>query len=127
MKISKSCRIVIAFIMSFLMSNIASVAIATELSGKLSDQKMVSASDVLAEVTREQTEADVRNFMQNSNVKDELLKHGLTQEEISSRLANLSEREMRQLSIQVNEAKAGGDVLVTVVLVLLIIFLAKRI
>ncbi len=125
MKISKSCRIVIAFIMSFFMSNIAQVAVAAELTE--TSQKMISTSAALAEVTREKAETDVRNFIQNSDVNDALLKHGLTQEEISSRLANLSEQEMRQLSMQVNEAKAGGDILVTVVLILLIIFLAKRI
>jgi len=126
MKLSKPCKIAIAFVMSFLMSNIANVAIATELSGT-SDQKMISTSDALVEVTRAQAEANVRNSIENSSVKDELLKHGLTQDEVSSRLASLSEQEIQQLSAQVNEAKAGGDILVTVLLVVLIIYLIKRI
>ncbi len=111
--------------MSFFMSNTAQMAVAVELTK--TSPTMISTSAVLAEVTREQAETDVRNYIQKSNVNDALLKHGLTQNEISSRLASLSEQEMRQLSVQVNEAKAGGDILVTVVLILLIIFLAKRI
>jgi hypothetical protein len=88
---------------------------------------MLTTAAVLEEINRTQAESAIQDYLQTTNVRAELLKHGLTSEEVTTRLASLSEQEIQQLSTQVKEARAGGDVLVTVILVLLIIFLIQRI
>ncbi len=112
-------------LMAFLMSNIPNVVLA-ELSSNANHQ-MIPTSAVLAELTRAEAETEVRGYLQKSEVQSELLKQGLSSDEISARLASLSEQEMRQLSSQVREARAGGDILVAILIVVLIIYLIKRI
>lgn len=42
--------------------------------------------------------------------------HGLSADEVDSRLASLSDQEIRQLPGQVSEARAGEDILVAILL-----------
>ena len=118
MRISRRLSLAVSFIMSLFLSNLPSVAFA---------ESMISTSEVVAELHRHESQTQLENLIQRKEVREELLKRGVAPEEISSRLASLSSSELRQLSSQVEEARAGGDILVTVVLVLLIIYLAKRI
>lgn len=112
-------------VMVFLMSNVTNAALAA---GAVNHKnKMISATSVLAEINRDQAEENIRSFLQKSDVQNELIEQGLSKEEVSLRLANLSEQEIRQLSTQVKEARAGGDVLVAVLLVVLIVYLVQRI
>jgi hypothetical protein len=89
--------------------------------------EMISTADVLNDLTRAETENEVREFFQKEDVQALLLKQGISQDEVSKRLASLSQEEMNKLSSQVKEARAGGDILVTVLVIVLIIFLIKRI
>lgn len=125
MTILKPAKMAATFFMAFLMSNIPNVVLA-DLSGSANHQ-MISTGAVLAELTRAEAETEVRGYLQKSEVQSALLKQGLAPEEISARLASLSEQEMRQLSSQVQEARAGGDILVAILVVVLIIYLIKRI
>lgn len=59
-----------------------------------------------------------------------MLKLGLNPAEANSRVASLSDKEVKNLSERIDSAQAGGwlgGLLVVVVLVLLIVFLTKRI
>lgn len=105
--------------MSLVLSNIPGVALAQEA--------MISTSDVVAGLDRTQTEHKINDFLTRSEVKEALMANGVSAEEVSSRLASLSETELRTLSTQVEQARAGGDILVTILIVVLIIFLIKRI
>lgn len=123
MKLSKSVKTACILTMSLLMSNIPNVALAE----KVSELKMISASVVLEELTRAEAEQNVRDYLQRSEVQSELVKRGVSPDEATARLANLSELEIKQLSGQVKQAQAGGDILVAILLVVLIIYLIKRI
>ena len=121
MVFSRFSKSVLAISISILISNVPQIAVATVA------VKMIPAHVVLAELSRVETEREIQNFLQNSNVQKELIMHGLTAEEASARIANLSDLEIRQLSSQLQEARAGGDILVTVLIVVLILFLLNRI
>ena len=110
--------------LTILMSHIPNVAMAETL---IESADMISTSSVLADISREDAQADVRDYISKSEVQSELMKHGLSADEVDSRLASLSDQEIRQLAGQVSEARAGGDILVAILLVVLIIFLIKRI
>ena len=122
---SKPKKIVGAFLMSFLISPIPNVALAEGM--MQSQQGMISTSSVLADVSRNEAEKEIRDYLQTSEVQASLIKQGLSSDEVSMRLASLSEQEIRQLSGQVKEARAGGDILIAILVVVLIIFLIKRI
>lgn len=113
------------FFMAFVMSNVPNALMADTING--SQAEMISASQVLEEITRAQAERNVRDYLEKTAVKNELLKNGISSDEAIARLSILSEQEIRQLSGQVNEARAGGDILIAVLLVVLIIYFAKRI
>ena len=109
----------------FLISNIPNVVLAEGIIN--SKNEMISTSMVLAEITRAEAEKNVRDYLQKSDIQSELIKHGVSPDEVSARLANLSEQEIRQISGQVKEARAGGDILVAILLVVLIIYFIQRI
>lgn len=111
--------------MAFVMSNIPNVLMADDLN--YSKIEMISAGQVLEEITRAQAEKNVRDYLEITAIKNELLKNGISSDEAVTRLSTLSEQEIRQLSGQVSEARAGGDILVAVLLVVLILYFVKRI
>ena len=129
MKLSSLTKIFTITAMTILMSHIPDVVLADTVIQKQKQMagQMIPASSVLADITRENAQKDVENYISKSDVQAELMKHGLTADEVNSRLASLSDQEMRQLSGQVQQARAGGDILITVLVVILIIYLIQRI
>ncbi len=125
MNVSNSKKAALRFFMAFVMSNVPNVLMADGISG--SKAEMISAGQVLEEITRAQAERNVRDYLEKTAVQNELLKNGISSDEAIARLSILSEQEIRQLSGQVNEARAGGDILIAILLVVLIIYFAKRI
>lgn len=125
MKTSNLFRTACAVTMAILMSNIPNVVFAE--TSMNSTSPMISATAVVQELTRAQAIANVRSLLQKPEAKQELIKRGLSEKEAEIRLASLSESELRMLSGQIDEARAGGDILITILLVVLIIFLIKRI
>ena len=119
MKIPKFLRCLCALFMAALMSNIPAVAGA--------DQQMIPTIQVMNELNRAQSEKKVEAFLRRADVQGELVKQGLSAQEASQRLASLSDFELAQLTRQMEEARYGGDILVTILVVVLIIFLIKRI
>ena len=107
----------ISFFMCLLMSNLPAVA--------GTNQSMISTNVVVAELDRTQAEQKINDYLTRSDVRAALIDRGVSPDEVSSRLASLSESELRGLSMQVEQARAGG-ILVTILIVVLIIFLIKR-
>ncbi len=124
MKLSSLTKTFTIAAMTILMSHIPDVVLAETVT---TSRQMISAGSVLADITRENAQKDVENYISKTDVQSELMKHGLTADEVNSRLASLSDQEMRQLSGQVQQARAGGDILVTILVVILIIYLIQRI
>ncbi len=123
-KISKGfARTMITPVLVLLLSHLPQVAVA-ETTAVLT---MIPTSSLVADLTEEQARSNVESFIARTDIQQQLLDRGLTQEEVSLRLAALSKAEMNMLSQQVEEARAGGDVLFTVLIVVLIIYLVRRI
>lgn len=118
MKMSRSARNLCAFFMAVLLSNAPAIA---------ASNKMISASSVVADLSRADAEKNAQEFLNRTDVKTMLLEKGLSHDEISSRLASLSDSELRQLTVQMDQARAGGDILYVILIVVLIVFLVKRI
>ncbi len=124
MKLSSISKNITIAALTVLMSHVPNVALADVV---IQRQEMVSAGSVLADISREEAAKEVKNYLSKTEVQAELMKHGLTADEVNTRLASLSKQELQQLAGQVQEARAGGDVLVTILVVILIIFLVQRI
>lgn len=91
---------------------------------------MITTTEAVQEMTRAQGEQTVANFLGRDDVKKELIKLGVDPIEATSRLAVLSDSEVKKLSMDIKEAQAGGaivGILVVVLVILGIIYLAKRV
>ena len=119
MRMSNLTKVCVSFVMAFFMTPIPSVALA--------ETQMIATSVVVTELTRAQTEQKIQSFLQRQDVQKELTKQGVSSAEVSKRLASLSDNELRQLSGQMDQARYGGDILIAILIVVLIIFLIKRI
>lgn len=88
-----------------------------------------------ASTLREIDELKVRRALENKIVAGQLMSHGLTKEEVSTKLNRMSDEQVHQMASLADRIPAGGDavlgvviaVLVVFALVLLIIFLYKRV
>lgn len=118
MKFSRSFTISCCIFMSTIMSDVPALAVGIP--------QMISTHAVVEKMDRTQAQNEVENFLHSEDVKQAMIERGVSPDEVSSRLASLSEPELRQLAGQVKEARAGGDILITILLVVLIIFLVKR-
>lgn len=119
MLFSKSSKIIGSITMSLFLTNVPAMAVA--------ETGMIQTHSVVNDLTRSEARQNVHDFLSRSEVQEELIARGLTLDEATLRVASLSEQELTQLSGQISQARAGGDVLVTILLVVLIIFLIKRI
>lgn len=122
MHFSRMTKYLCAGALTFSLSNTPSFAAAMA-----HDLKLIATADVVDEVSRTQKEQQIKDFLSRSDVRDQLIKHGVSSGEASMRVAHLSEQELNQLSTQVQQAKAGGNILVAILLIVLIIYLIKRI
>ena len=119
MRISATVRTFCTVLMTLILTNIPGVALAQD--------GMISTSAVAAEMSRTQAERRVQDFLGQSQVRQQLIDRGVSPDEVSQRMASLSDTELRQMAGQMEQARAGGDILVTVLIVVLIIFLIQRI
>jgi hypothetical protein len=122
MTLAKRMKTFICLFLSLQLSNIAPVA-ASEL---IATDKAVAAAEKLSSANaRANDEKTVQQFLNRSQIKESLIKRGLSSEEATLRLANLSDTEMKFLAENIEQEKAGG-ILVEILIVVLIIFLIKR-
>lgn len=94
------------------------------------DTQMITTSVAIEDFNRTQEVANLDQFINRADVKEQLIKLGVSPEEASKRLASLSNDELKKLQSDIDQHTAGGDVvgvLVIVVLVLLVIYLFKRV
>lgn len=93
-------------------------------------QTMITTGAVLAQIDRAEAQRQVEAIVANADIQKALIDRGLMPDEVKARLASLTEKEIRDLAGQLDQARAGGEItgiLVAVLLVVLIIFLIKRI
>jgi hypothetical protein len=118
-------RFSMVVLLSVLMSHIPNAVASTAIT-----EGMISTVDVVEGLSRVDLEAKVRAHLDREDLQRELAKYGVTADEIKTRLATLSNSELNRLADQMDQAQYGGDVvgiLVIALLVILIIYFAKRI
>ena len=121
---SKSIRFFIVFLLSLTLSHFSEVAVAATA------EQMYSTTEVVESLSRTQAEAKIQSYLDRADLQNQFKKLGISPTEMSARMASLSVTELNQLSAQLDKARYGGDVfgiLILVLVVLLIIYLAKRI
>lgn len=121
---SARSKMAISGFLCLFLSNVPQLAVAEVVTPP---SPMISTQDVLNEQSREEVLADIQSQLSREDVQAELAKAGVESKEISARLASLSQQELRDLQGQLETARAGGDILITILVVVLIIFLIKRI
>lgn len=89
--------------------------------------KMISTTEVLERFDRKVAQDKVLTYLAQQDVEKKLIEQGLNASEAKERIASLSDIELQNLSQQIDRAQYGGDILVTVLLIVLIIYLVKRI
>lgn len=122
MKIPMKLKLFCIYMLSALMTHIPDVALA-----ETAATSMIPTSVVVSDLNKAEAQANVENFLNRDDVRQQLMKNGISPEEAATRVAALSPAEMKDLSSQMDQARAGGDILVTILVVVLIIFLIQRI
>ena len=115
----------ICIVMAVLLTN-AHIAFA-----ETAANEMIPTMNIVEEMSRAESVKNITELISRDEIKVELEKVGLSKDEVTKRLASLSDSEIRDLTKQLDQARYGGEavtgILVVVVLVLLVIFLAKRV
>ena len=88
---------------------------------------------VISPVERAADLNKIQNLLETKVVTEKLKQLGFNAEEIQTRLDQLTDQQLHQVALKVDQLKVGGDggivigILVIAVLVLLVIYLAKRV
>jgi hypothetical protein len=121
---SRFTKLFLVAILSLSISHFPEVAL-----GAVAEQ-MISTTELVDALSRTQAEAKIQSYLDREDLQKELKKLGISPTEVTQRMASLSVAELNQLSAQMDQARYGGDVfgiLILVLVILLIIYLAKRI
>lgn len=80
-------------------------------------------SDVIAlsQVDRAADIDKIQKVLETKMVRERLEKLGYAQEEINSRLAQLSDQQIHNLALQIDEVKVGGDLGIVIALLVIVI------
>ena len=89
----------------------------------LAQAKMVTTDQVLAQPTSSDDRAQVLNFLMREDVQQQLASLGVDPEEAKSRVASLSDEEIRQIAGRLDDLPAGEGGIGIIVGAILIIFL----
>jgi hypothetical protein len=100
----------------------------------VTESQMISPAEN-ASTIREINELKVRRVLENKIVAEKLMSRGLTKEEVSDKIGEMSDEQVHQIASLTDRIPAGGDgglaivvtILVIVALVLLIVYLYKRV
>ena len=82
-----------------------------------------SEAVTLAKIDRAADLEKVQKVLETKMIKERLEKLGFTQDEISNRFSQLSDWQIHQLALQLDDLKVGGDGLGVVILLLVIAIL----
>lgn len=85
----------------------------------------LAPSEVIALTQSDRTEdvGKIQKFLETKMVRDRLEKLGLSPDETSNRLSQLSDNEMHQLATQIDNLTVGGDAGGVIIAILVIIIL----
>lgn len=99
-----------------------------------SPNKLLSPSDILESKEKEKVaqgmsekKEQLRVLLQRKDLQERLSEFGISPEEAETRIANMSNEELKVFENEINELKAGAGILELVLVVLMIIYFAQRI
>lgn len=129
-----SGKVYVTTVVLILMTFIPVSLITASVNAATVDSQMISPEEN-ASTKREIDEIKVRRALENKIVAEKLSSRGLSPEEVSQKLDQMSDEQVHQMASLADRIPAGGDaglgivitILVIFALVLLIIFLYKRI
>ena len=75
----------------------------------------------LSPIERSADMAKFQNFLEMKMVRERLTEFGLTPNEIQSRLDQLSDQQLHQLALHLDELKVGGDSFLGIIILILVI------
>lgn len=125
MRVTSRCRVITVAALSMSLSHLPNVVMAETI--QANHNKMVSTTEVLQNFDRKLAQEKVVNYLNQQQVEQKLVAQGVSLAEAQARVNSLSDQELQNLSQQVDKAQYGGDILVTILLIILIIYLVKRI
>lgn len=117
---------IVVVVLSVMLSNVPQLFAAENAQA----EQMISTVAWASEQNRELAILKLQTFLDRSDVGEKLAESGYSVAEVKDRMASLSDVEIQHLSSELDNATYGGSIggiLIVVVLVLLIIYLAKRI
>jgi hypothetical protein len=85
-----------------------------------------STMNLVNMIDRKAAEKELSTMLKTQEARDIIALNGFNIDQIDLKLASLSDSEIQDLQSNMHQAKAGG-ILVTIVLILLIIYLARKI
>lgn len=129
-----SGKVYVTTVVLILMTFIPVSLITASVNAATVDSQMISPEEN-ASTKREIDEIKVRRALENKIVAEKLSSHGLTPEEVTLKLNQMSDEQVHQMASLADRIPTGGDaglgivitILVIVALVLVIIFLYKRV
>lgn len=124
MRVRSRCGFFTVAVLSLSLSHLPNVVLAETIQAKT---KMISTTEMLEKFDRQVAQEKVANYLSQKDVELKLVEQGVSLAEAKARVMSLSDQELQNLSQQVDKAQYGGDILVTILLVVLIIYLVKRI
>jgi len=129
---SRGYNIIIVFLVLITFVPVSLISISANAA--VTESQMISPGEN-ASTIREINELKVRRALENKIVAEKLMGHGLTKEEVSEKIDGMSDEQVHQIASLTDRIPAGGDsglaivvtILVIVALVLLIVYLFKRV
>lgn len=115
-------RLILALMISFTLTEVPIMRAHAE--------GLISTHQAVENFNRSLGETNIHKFLDRTDVQEKLQSLGYSAEDAQRRIASLSDNEVKRLNDDIQKATLGGDIggiLVIVLLVILIIYFAKRI
>lgn len=118
-----------AFITRLILTLVISFTL-TELPMMKAEARLITTQEAALGFDRAHSQGTVENFMARSDVQDKLIELGVDPIDAQKRIASLSDSDVKKLETEIEKSTVAGNIggiLVIVLLVILIIYFAKRI
>ena len=77
----------------------------------------------LSQVDRQADLGKIQKVLETKMIKERLVQYGMTQDEVNTRLSQLSDQQLHKFALQIDDLKVGGDGLGIVIALLVIALL----
>ncbi len=95
------------------------IGIAPRVDAALAPSEIVA----LSQVDRQADLGKIQKVLETKMIKERLVQYGMTQEEVNTRLSQLSDQQLHKFALQIDDLKVGGDGLGIVIALLVIALL----